>query len=224
MRFIVFVAFFIIMIISEAGGNSSSLLMNKDCNGIWSAHAQAPYSGPNFFPGSIASPNGKFSIKASNEKISFIGEDNLSTDLNIIINPPLMEVLWSPNSKGFVVNVSDGGLVGTWDFKLYTIVDGHPVFHDLQKLMQVIASELPPCDPEEAEVPNIGASAWLNNSDDLLVVAEVPPHSSCKNMGAIQGFRVSVATGKIIDRISESDLYEKWADSLGCRFQKKQHK
>jgi len=128
-----------------------------------------------------------------------------------------MEVLWSPDSNGFAINVSDGGLVGTWETHIYTIdQNGNPAPRNLQRLILPIVSKFLRCEPKE--VANFGIAAWLNGSKEVLMIAEVPPHSSCRNMGTLIGFRISVLSGKIIERISERELRRKWKSFLGCRF------
>jgi hypothetical protein len=120
-----------------------------------------------------------------------------------------------------VINVSDGGLVGTWEAYLFLLdANDRPVARDIQRLVRPLADKLLLCEP--GEVANIGVASWVNGSSEILVVAEVPPHSSCRNMGGIFGFFVSVQSEKIIERIPEDVLRKKWAGTLGCRFMKMQ--
>ena len=128
-----------------------------------------------------------------------------------------MEVLWSPDSQRFALNVSDGGVVGGWFAKVYWIDESGGVNQiDIGSEVLRLANSLPRC--EEREDANIGVVAWLDGGKELLLVAEVPPHSSCRNMGALQGFRVSATTGVVVEHISERQLRQKWNATLGCRF------
>ncbi len=219
-RFVILSLLILIAVISKAiGGDVVS--SRSQCDGIWAAGAVSPYpdSGqsyldPDFTPTKIPAPNGIFSIYATSEGLSLVGKDS-STHLEVF--PPLMEVLWAPDSRHFAVNVSDGGLVGTWEAKFYSVdTNERPVSRDIQKIVKVLSNKLLECDPKEEA--NIGAVAWLNDGKEVLMIAEVPPHSSCRNMGTIFGFRVSVKSGRIIERISEKGLRKKWADVMGCRF------
>lgn len=202
---------------------SAEISSRDRCTGHWAAGAVSPYpdSGPSylepdFIPTNIPAPNGKVSIKATSEGLSLVGR-NGSTHIEAY--PPLMEVLWAPDSRNFVINVSDGGLVGHWDTYLYSIdADESPVYRDIQKIVRPIADVLLQCEPKEEA--NLGVVSWINGGKDILIIAEVPPHSSCRNMGAIFGFRVSAKSGEIVERMSEDALRKKWAKALGCRFKK----
>lgn len=219
MRYLVLTLLILVAVILEAAGADSGL-PGERCAGIWAAASKAPYAEPDFSPTNIFAPNGKFSVNATSEGLSLVKKGGRATDLDILVNPPLMEVLWAPDSRNFVINVSDGGLVGSWDVKFYSIdEDERPVLQHVEKLIRQISSNLLDCDPKEEA--NIGAVSWLKHGKEILIVVEVPPHSSCRNMGAIFGFRVSVKSGKIIERISEDDLRKKWANVLGCRFMKR---
>jgi len=182
--------------------------------GIWANGAKLPFADDEFT--AIRSPNGVFSVSGSIKGLSLISNGK-SSPLNIIVNPPLMEVLWAPDSQKFGINVSDGGLVGTWEAYIYSIDDhGDPVPLDIPRLIMSISDEILQCEPKEE--PNIGIVAWLNDSKEALLILEVPPHSSCRNMGAITGFRIAVETKKIIERISEVELRRNWGKALGSRF------
>ena len=204
--------------VSNAAGPDSVFPLER-CTGIWAAEAKASYIGPDFSPTNVPAPNDNFSINATREGLSLVGKRGNPSHLEILVNPPLMEVLWSPDSRNFVINVSDGGLVGSWEAKFYSIdADERPVSRDIQNIIMPIANKLLKCEPKEEA--NIGAVSWLDNGKEVLIIVEVPPHSTCQNMGAVFGFRVSVKAGKIIERISEADLLKKWGNVLGCRFAK----
>lgn len=187
--------------------------------GIWAAEAQSPYIGPNSIPTTISAPNGRFSINATGTGLSLVDESGRVSQLQVLPNPSLTEVLWAPDSSAFVINVSDGGLVGTWETVFYFLDEtNRPIQRDIQSLVGPSANKFLLCDPDE--VANIGVASWVNGSTEVLVVAEVPPHSSCRNMGSIFGYLVSVESEKVIERISEDDLRKRWANTLGCRFMK----
>lgn len=199
---------------------SEEIPLRDRCSGYWAAAAISPYpeSGPSyldpdFIPINIPAPNARVFIKATSKGLLLVGKN---TSTHIEVYPPLMEILWSPESKIFVINVSDGGLVGSWDAKFFSISkDDLPVFLDVLKEVRPFADKFLRCEPKQEA--NIGVVAWLNDDKEALIIAEVPPHSSCPNMGAIQGFRVLVESGKIIERISEPVLRKKWRHVLGCR-------
>ena len=187
-----------------------------NCSGLWAASGKPLYVGPNFVPDKIAAPNGKFMVRASKGGLSLVGQKSITQLDNLMPNPSLMEVLWSPDSGSFIINVSDGGLVGSWETYFYRIDQhGKPVSRDIEGLVRPVANSFQQCDP--CEEVNIGtAAAWINNGRELLVIAQVPPHSSCRNMGDILGFRISVASWRIIERIPEDRLRAEWGNVLGC--------
>lgn len=186
------------------------------CTGIWAEGAKLPFKGDMLTSTESISPNGVSSISGSMEGLSLINKGKVS-HIDILFSPPLVEVLWAPDSRKFVINMSDGGLVGTWETCIYSIDDrGNPVPIDIQNLIKPISNKIMQCEPKEEA--NIGIAAWLNNSTEILLIVEVPPHSSCRNMSTITGFRISIETRKIIERISENELRKNWKRVLGCRF------
>jgi hypothetical protein len=67
---------------------------------------------------------------------------------------------------------------------------------------------------------NLGVATWLNGGKGVLVILEVPPHSSCRNMGALVGYEVSLADLKIVERLPEATLRARSGGSLGSRFRR----
>jgi len=200
---------------------SANADQSATCTGIWAANAKSPFVATNVPLQDIVAPDGKISIKTGDNGLSVIGQKSTTHLDDVIGNPPVTEILWSPNSKSFVVNESDGGLIGTWTAYLYTLdLNDKPVPYHLEQLMHSAIVRIPKCDLKEST--NLGAAAWLNDSKELLLVAEVPPHSSCKNMGSIVGFRISLQSRKIVEQLSESALRKKWPGTLGCRFKRRQ--
>jgi len=195
---------------------------SSSATGRWAAAGQSPFVSSSAPPVEILAPDGRGALRETADGLAFVGEH--TTVLQEVLSPPsLTEVLWSPDSKAFVVNASDGGVIGTWDAYYYSIdAEGRPVSRNLADLLAPMIQKFPRCDdPEKA---NIGAVGWLDGGKDLLIVAEVPPHSSCRNMGAIRGFRVAVASWRVVGEISEAKLRQDWAKVLGPRFAAEQSK
>jgi hypothetical protein len=69
-------------------------------------------------------------------------------------------------------------------------------------------------DPEE---PNIAGLKWIHDSRSILLIAEVPPHSSCPEMGKLMGYTVSVPNGKILEQFTQQRLRTVWKQYLGPR-------
>jgi len=127
----------------------------------------------------------------------------------------LAELQWSPNSKAFFVTESDGGAVGDWHVTVYLSESRRVRSVDVSK--EVVQSFKKYYRCKEPEEPNIGAVKWLNGAHRLLLVAEVPPHSSCLEMGKLRGYIVDIPTGKILQEFSEKKLRADWGVYLGRR-------
>ncbi|MFZ6747154.1 hypothetical protein ACO0LC_28385 [Undibacterium sp. JH2W] len=191
---------------------------SHQCRGIFSAKAQRLFSEDTLQAQTLSSPDAVFTIQANETGVSVQKRGAQASILDVIPNPALMEVLWSGDSRYFAITVSDGGLTGTWATSLYSISgDGSTALFDLQNSIEQATKIFLRCGNGEAEIANVGALAWLNK--ELLVIAEVPPHSSCKNMGQILGFKVSLISQRITEVLSEKKLRAKWKKDLGCRFQ-----
>ena len=127
---------------------------------------------------------------------------------------PLLEVAWSPDSRSFFTTESDGGLVGSWYISVYVLSDRSVRRHDYTGCVRRSFRPFVHCDT--AEVPNVAGIAWVDNTT-LLVAAEVPPHSSCTNMGQYAGYSISIGAGRILARYSENEVRQRWGTKLGRR-------
>ena len=191
-----------------------SALANAE--GIWSKAGIVPSfdvdANKNTF-----SPDKKHYVRATIDGL-FLGEINNKSlqPLSVAAMPPLWEVLWAPDSNVVAVNFSDGGAVGTWDVDIFEVdSSNHLAAFQVSALIRNAARSLPRCEP--IEDVNVALIGWSNRGDIAFLVAEVPPHSSCKNMGELQGFEVSMSSKKILKTIPESVLRNKWLSLLGDR-------
>jgi hypothetical protein len=189
-----------------------------DRTGIWAADGrrldQVPNSGRREFP----APNGLLMIREGDGVLSLVTKGRV-TALDVPATPSLTELLWSPDSTAFVINASDGGLIGTWDAYLFSVgADGRLMARDVRELIEPQAKGVAKCATNE--VVNLGAGAWLQSGKALLIVLEVPPHTSCRNPGALVGYRVSFPDLKVLERVGESMLRSQWGELLGRRFAK----
>jgi hypothetical protein len=125
------------------------------------------------------------------------------------------ELIWSPDSTVFAVTQTDGGAVGTWFVTLFLVEKGRVRHMIVAKEVVTHAHKRFTC--VEPQPPNVAAVTWVNGSRHLLLVAEVPPHSNCHEMGRTFGYLVSVPTGRIVREISARELEERWGKSLGER-------
>ena len=125
------------------------------------------------------------------------------------------EVAWSPDSSAFFVTYSDGGAVGTFHVLIYRVDDtgvhkSEPVPNG-RKLLK------PNC--INKEFPNVGAIQWGENSSTLIIAVEVPPHSSCVDMGTFKAFEISVADGKELKEYGQLEAKRVFKKTLGVELQ-----
>jgi hypothetical protein len=226
MRILICIAYFctayLVFTTSVAALNHSPISQpekTNPCEGTWAVSGCDAFNPPRYETGKVRSPSGQFSVDGTTYNLFFNNGSTPPIPLNIIFTRTLTEIVWAPNSMSFAVNTSEGGNVGTFETAIYTI----------NKTLKIKRIKIDPkvhmhmmrfqrCDPLEPERPNLGVSAWLANGSEILLVAEVPPHSSCKNMGALLGFRISATTGRLIDKIPEPVLRTKYKHLLGARF------
>lgn len=125
------------------------------------------------------------------------------------------ELLWSDASNGFAITQSDGGLVGHWYVFLYLFKQGKVIpFQVGTQVLKSFGKRFTCSPPEEAYV---AAVKWLAHGKQQQLVAEVPPHSDCPDMGMLRGYVVAVPSGKILKQYTEKQLLSKWRHYLGER-------
>jgi len=134
----------------------------------------------------------------------------------------LAEILWAPDSKAFAITQSNGGWVGSFDVRVYWLDHGglqrvHVSKDALSDFNQRKVTKRPPngCEIEEG---NIGALAWRHGSEELLLLAEAPPHSSDCDMGYLRGYLVKAKTGTVLQRYAAKDVRRLFPSDLGRRF------
>ena len=137
----------------------------------------------------------------------------------------LAELAWSPDSRAFFVTQSDGGNVGTWYVDVFLLskvgIRRVDIAKQAKKEFMTTYKCVTAGDPTANEQPNIAALKWLNGSNKLLLVAEVPPHSSCPEMGKLMGYVVSVPSGRVLQRYKERELRKTWSPVFGERLSTK---
>lgn len=166
----------------------------------------------------IDSPDKRAAVVVGETRLQvFRGAKDLAGTENSGVST-LAELLWAPDSSAFVVTQSDGGWVGNWYVTVYAV--GSDSVHKFNVMKPVSASFKKTYTCDDAENPNVGAVAWLGGSKELLVAAEVPPHSSCRGMGNVAGFVVDPKTGNVLAALTEGQLRKHFAEFLGTRFKK----
>ena len=186
--------------------------------GYWSRHATSlsyTDNGARRRHVEVASPDRRKTIIVTGPSLRVDADGRQLPGIENLGVNTLAEAMWSPDSSAFVLTESDGGLVGGWFISVYSLENGRLISRSVTNQVVKRFQKLYPCPKNEA--PNIGAVAWLRGSTRLLVVAEVPPHSSCPDMGKVQGYIVEVSSGNVVQQLSASELKQQWRDSLGGR-------
>jgi hypothetical protein len=195
------------------------------CQGIWTAHP-APVFGTN---GKGAPAPDRRAIVAEvpgKDQLRFIDASGRAALLQVygnegreLIEPNqgLTEVSWAPNSGYVAVSASDGGSVGNWGITVFAVREGQAHRLPPYRAVHRAANRLLRCDGPESS--NLGLARWLKGGAEMLVVAQVPPHSVCRNMGSLHGFRVATASGRILESLPYASMRKRWPDSLGCAAQ-----
>jgi len=167
----------------------------------------------------IPSPDGREKVLIQGVSLSVAMGGNRLRGTEDVGVSALAELLWSSDSIAFAITESFGGEVGDWHVTVYMIEKG--VVQRLAVSNEVVKSFKSYYRCTEPEEPNIGAITWLNGSRDLLLVAQVPPHSSCPEMGKVRGYLVEVPTGQITKEFDEKELRDLFGGCLGSRFKKR---
>lgn len=173
----------------------------------------------------VSSPNGRYKIQISSaahsDDLTGSVHDNARTALEsnkTIKFSTLSEILWSDDSSAFAITSSDGGWVGSCNVQTFAVKN-----HRVEKINlsgKATNDATKHCHCDGPDPPEVGALTWLRGSTQILLVAQVPPHSVCSNMGELFGYIVSVPSGEIVERFSEAQLRRKWERYFGERLKK----
>lgn len=122
------------------------------------------------------------------------------------------EVLWSPDSEAFFVTYSDGGAVGTFHLMVFYVGEtGLRIVEPIPNGREVFA---PHCfSPEN---PNVAGIRWVGDSSRLLLAIEVPPHSSCADMGTFRAFEIRLPDGGIVNRFDQLPAKKQFRQYMGA--------
>ena len=136
------------------------------------------------------SPNHRSAILFTNAGVVLRHGGKRTALPDIVSTPSLIEVIWSPRSDKFLINSSDGGAVGEWDSFLYER-QGDRLSKPIKLRSLLGAFETSRHECKNREPYNVASIGWIND-DEILVVKEVPPHSSCIRMAQQRGYFVSL--------------------------------
>jgi hypothetical protein len=124
------------------------------------------------------------------------------------------EVMWAPDSKAFAETYSDGGAVGTFHVLVYFVGEGGlRIIEPTKATTRAYLSQPRAC--HYAEDPNVGAIAWIGDSDRLLVAAETLPHSNCDGMGTFRAYELRLPQGQIVKAYDQLEAKKRFWERMG---------
>jgi hypothetical protein len=143
---------------------------------------------------------------------------SLDADSSEILYPA--EVGWAPDNSALFITGGGGYTTGT-TIKVYRIgPNGIEILGDLNRAVMDDFDRRHKCEDKAAGVgnyPNVAGLMFMDNSNQILVVAEVPNLGICKDHQYFGGYLVSTSSGKIVERFSPKQLVDRWPDLLGWR-------
>jgi hypothetical protein len=131
---------------------------------------------------------------------------------------------WSPDSDAFYITEGVGA-VGGYLTRVYRVEDNKiERLPDIDRTVQIALDRNHKCKDEvsgEVTPPkylNVAAVRWLDGSNALLAVGEIPPTGECgEQSGYFEGFMVSLTSGEILKRYSPQTVISRWGKVVGDR-------
>jgi hypothetical protein len=138
-----------------------------------------------------------------------VGSHVYRTKIGALVNA---EAAWAPDSRAFFLTYSDGGNVGTYHVRIvYATTSG---LHIIEPLPNGRTLFNPRC--FGPEVPNVGAIGWVGqDSSQLAIAVQVPPHSSCASMGTFKVFVIQLPTGNVLSQLEQIEAKRHFSDKIG---------
>ncbi len=125
------------------------------------------------------------------------------------------ELAWAPDSRAFFITESSSYSTG-FQILIYRIENDKLRY--IGSVNQIVQSDFErrhKC--SEGQRSNIAGLSWQDDSQHLLVVAEVPPVGICEHIGYFGGYLISVTAHQIVERYSPDAIANRWKDALGYR-------
>lgn len=124
------------------------------------------------------------------------------------------EVAWSPDSKAFAVNQTEGG--GGIGHRVYVFYVDNSGMRRLDVSPPIETDFGNPVQCDVPVAPNTAFVAWRHDSSTLLVAAEVIPVSFCKCQGTYRVYEMKLPRLKIVKTYSQLEAKKKFWNELGC--------
>jgi hypothetical protein len=173
-------------------------------------------------PKTVTAPNGRSRAVA---RFSDWSTDDSDDHLTVFLGGddhrfpagPNAELLWSPDSAALAVTADEGGAAGSYALTILVKKEKGRHWREVEVTEKVVRLFTPHMRCDDDETPNVAALGWISGQR-LLVMAQVPPHSSCRNMGRYAGYIVDTVTGEPLMDVSSKLLRTRYRAMLGRNF------
>lgn len=182
---------------------------------FYSSHATYVYSGK-----TAKSPDGKKNVTV---RVLNMDADDFPTAVSVQtprgtlkgkVNFGLnAQVLWSGDSKAFALTGSQTGANGQYRTTVFVLREKSLVAFPLTNLIERAFGHPVKCG--WPEVPNVAAVKWLNRSKQLLVAAQIYPHSNCDSFGTFKGYVIDIAQKRVIRIYNQLEVKGLFAADIG---------
>jgi len=183
----------------------------------WGALDDNPYRNA-----TIYSPDHKNAIRIVGEKVTaIIDGKKFATDFAEKTNA---ELGWAPDSSGFFLTWTDGGITGTWHTQVYEVTpsglkEASGLTRAASKNFESRIRGLPRepgnrtyWDAAEYCEANVVGSQWIG-SRELLISVLVPNVGTCRYLSEFNVYRISVPDGRILERYSAKEAHRRFNHS-----------
>jgi hypothetical protein len=191
-----------------------TLFAHPEPRGIWAMGGGTLVQEVHPLSRGAVAPDGRSAVRATAQGL-VVSTAAGARLLPLHYTPGLAEVVWSPGSRYVAINASNGGAIGSWDTYVLAASDAsHAV--PVRQLVEAKLGSRWGC--KGREIINIGTVGWERGSEELLVVAEVPPRPYCEDGGAIQGVRIHLGRREVTRVLTAQSVRTDWWPQLGSRF------
>lgn len=200
----------IVVLFTSTLASPSDGIFARNATSIWAAAGETTVPSPDGEKAIVIRPPRNKDSEETHVVSVTVNGKQFPTSIGSWVNA---EVLWSPDSSAFIVTYSDGGLIGTYHAKVFyvsrkglRIVEPVP---DGRKLFT------PWC--FEAERPNVAGVDWTaQDASRMLLVVQVPPHSSCADMATFRAYEIALPGGRVLKRYDQLSAKKQFSKSLSA--------
>jgi hypothetical protein len=208
--------------------NATSSCPLEGATGLWSREAVylcPQYKGRDYSRDMrIQSPNQQVTVQIGYDEWSLeVGGRKVSLSLEDSRVAENAELAWAPDGNAFYITQSENraGVQG-FHTEVYRVSNGQlDPLPDVNRIVQAEFDRHHECvfydrGKQYSEEADIGAVKWVDGSNQILMVAEVPADSDCER-DYFAGYLVSLTNGEVVQQYTARELMERWNNVLGDR-------